>query len=412
MNGEGGRLSRWARYIPALLLCAVVVLYCVYHLIASFTGKLQIETASLATFTETAKVDVCILRHEQVLASSYVGVKVDLASDGEKVAAGTNVARIYTVFEEQTYGELLDVDRRLSILNRAKTTYSSLKNAPEVRAQIDENLAKYNAAVAENDLASAMLLRDEILAGTAQYQALIGGYDIFSDTVAALELRRAVLEQSLGTPVATLIAPDSGYYYGSVDGYESRFSAAQLDSMTVDSYRELLGAEADPYAADGQSMGKLVTDFRWYVACETGADIADKMKTGGAYEVYFPYNDTTVTMTLYRTAASRDEDAVLLIFSASTMPEGFDYTRVQKAEITVVSHTGYSVPVTAVRTVDGRTGVYILDRYEVRFREISILYEKNGFYLSDPAADRETHLDLYDSVILNGKNLYEGKLID
>lgn len=412
MNGEGGRRALWVRYIPALLLCAVVVLYCAYHLIASFTGKLQLGTAGLVTLTETEKVDVCLFRHEQVLASPYAGVKVDLAEDGEKVAAGTPVARIYTVFSEPVYEELTEVDRRLDILHRAKTTYSSLKNAPQIRAQIDRDLAKYNAAVAENDLASAMLLREEILAASARYQALIGGYDTFSDTIAALELRRAALEQSLGTPVGTMIATESGYYYGSVDGFESRFSASDLDSMTVDSYRELLASEAEPYAAEGQSMGKLVTDFRWYAACEVSAETADKMKTDGAYEVYFPYNDATVTMTLYRTAAARDEDAVLLILAASVMPEGFDYTRVQKAEITVVSHTGYSVPVTAVRTVDGKTGVYILDRYEVRFRQVSILYEKNGVYLSDPTADPDTYLDLYDAVILNGKNLYEGKLID
>jgi hypothetical protein len=68
------------------------------------------------------------------------------------------------------------------------------------------------------------------------------------------------------------------------------------------------------------------------------------------------------------------------------------------------------VPQKAVRNINGQTGVYVLDRYVVRFRRISILGEENGMYICDPTLEGEDCLKLYDSIIVEGRNLYDGKV--
>ena len=68
--------------------------------------------------------------------------------------------------------------------------------------------------------------------------------------------------------------------------------------------------------------------------------------------------------------------------------------------------------------VDGKTGVYTLDGNVVRFKETKVLYEDEGMYICEmPMLDgRPTvlkkQLSLYDAVVVSGRDLYEGKILN
>lgn len=410
MERNGERSVRLARHIPAFLLCVVVVVYCAYHLISALIPKPVIQPACLTDFAETVVLSGTIFRAETVLYAPTAGTVVPLKGDGEKIAVGQEVAKIYATLNEQAYDQLTEVRRRLSILERAKTTYTSLKNAPGVRALIEETVLQYNEAVARNDMAAAMALRDRILAARAQYQALVSGYSSYADVVAALSLEASALEAKLGTATASVIAPDGGCYYRYTDGYERICHAAAVESLTVSGFRTLQTSSAESYG--GLVAGKLVSDYTWYAVAETDSATAAAFTAGGTYTLRFLSADATVEMTLYRTVTSHTEDAVLLIFSCNRVSDALSETRTHRIEVTVSAGKGYAVPAEAVRSVDGRTGVYVLDRYVVRFREISIIGEQNGTYYCDPAFEGEGRLRLYDSVIVSGKDLYDGKVLN
>lgn len=412
MNREGGRLSRLGRAIPAALLCAVIVVYCAYHLLASLTPKPVVEPALLADFTETVTLSGYVFRSEEILTAATPGAVLATRGEGEKVAAGSLVARVYASLNEETYDALKAVRWRLAILNNARTSYSSIKNVPGILALLEETMRDYREAVDANDMDRAMELRDAILAARAQYQALISGYTSYHEVIAALEAQAVALEAGLGTPLLSVSAPYSGYYYRTVDGYERIFRASEIDSLTVDSFRAVIGREPEAYVDDTSTAGKLITDHTWYVVAETDSASAAAFTAGATYSVRFLAGDDTVEMTLYRTATSSREDAVLLIFSSARVAADFDFTRAQRVEITARSGEGYTVPKAAVRNVNGRTGVYVLDRYVVRFREIAIVGEQNGIYYCDPSYAGEGRLRLYDSVIVSGKDLYDGKVLD
>lgn len=409
---KGGRTSRLARHVPAFLLCAVVVIYCAYHLLSSLWPKPIIEPAMPQSYESTVMLDGYILRTEEVLVSPTVGESLPVCRDGEKVAAGQTVARVYASVDADSYRALTDIQRRISILERAKTTYASLKNAPEIRALIERTVVEYNDAVRRNDLAAAQTLRDTILAASAQYRALTEGYQSYATNIAALEAQAHVLESSLGAALSSVSAPAGGCYYREADGLESVFHASCVDTLSVESLRAMIATAPKTYTAADRVAGKLVTGYTWYVATVTDSQTAEKLTAGSSYPVRFPQSDRTLTMTLYRSVASTREDAVLLVFSSGVVTEDFDFTRAQRIEITLDSGVGYAVPKEAVRSVDGVTGVYVLDRYVVRFRAISVIGESNDVYYCDPDFVGEGRLKLYDSVIVSGRNLYDGKVLD
>ena len=135
------------------------------------------------------------------------------------------------------------------------------------------------------------------------------------------------------------------------------------------------------------------------------------------YSVIFPYSsDAEIPMTLYRSVPDEESGLTLLIFSTGKVNADFNFLRRQTVEIVAESYTGYRVPVSSVRIVDGKQGVYVLMGNVVKFREITPLVEIDGNLIvkeqdkvNDP--DHALKLGFYDAIITKGKNLYEDKII-
>ena len=114
--------------------------------------------------------------------------------------------------------------------------------------------------------------------------------------------------------------------------------------------------------------------------------------------------------------AENDSEDVVLIFSSDTIPDNFEFLRRQTVEIVQNSYSGYRISADAVRMVDGTLGVYVQKGYSVCFRRIEPLAELDGYYIVDasPSSGENEYepLALYDLVIVKGKRLYNGKVID
>ena len=80
-------------------------------------------------------------------------------------------------------------------------------------------------------------------------------------------------------------------------------------------------------------------------------------------------------------------------------------------------YTGYKVPASAIRVIDGVQGVYILSGSTVRFKKIIPLAEIDGYFIveeQDTMSEDSlsNYLGYCDLVITSGKDLYDGKVIE
>ena len=121
-------------------------------------------------------------------------------------------------------------------------------------------------------------------------------------------------------------------------------------------------------------------------------------------------------MTLERIVSETGRREAVLIFSTSTMPEGFSYARVQSVVIEKSTVTGYRIPTSALRMVDGKEGVYILYGSTVYFRRVEVIFESDGYFIVAERdlsrEDASEYLGHSDTVISRGKDLYDGKIIE
>ncbi|MEG1743539.1 MAG: HlyD family efflux transporter periplasmic adaptor subunit, partial [Clostridia bacterium] len=110
-------------------------------------------------------------------------------------------------------------------------------------------------------------------------------------------------------------------------------------------------------------------------------------------------------------------DKTVLVFSSSEIIDNFNYTRTQSVNITESSFSGIKIPVSALRMIDGKSGVYALDGNVVVYKQATVLYQENGYYICAlPDKNNLSYVDknklsLYDAIVVSGKNIFVGKIL-
>lgn len=412
------RLADLVVHIATIAVAAAALAYLGYHFFEGFSADIETEYATLVTDSDVVPLDAYIMRSESVIfaASATSGHSVGYVfSDGTKVHGGQVVANIYTG-DGSSDEAIVDLDRRIDLLESSNLTDGMTSSDTYV---IDSKIQNYYYLIHQSTLlgnySNLTKRRDELLTLINKRRILTGVTTGYSDRIESLTAERALLSAGQDTIAESVEAPYAGYFYSTTDGYESTFSASKVESLTLAEFDKMLSSQPTRYS--DRAVGKMVSDFNWYIVCETTRDSLRYFTKGYSYYVNFPYNDDiSIKMTLSNIVSEVGSDRVLLVLETERIPEDFSFRRMQPVELVRSSYTGYRVPISAARLVDGKQGVYIMIGNTIEFREIDILLEMDGYYIvaeQDPVNDPDyaSKLGLYDQIVVSGKNLYDGKLI-
>ena len=412
------RLADLVVHIATIAVAAAALAYLGYHFFEGFSADIETEYATLVTDSDVVPLDAYMMRSESVIfaASATSGHSVGYVfSDGTKVHGGQVVANIYTG-DGSSDEAIVDLDRRIDLLESSNLTDGMTSSDTYV---IDSKIQNYYYLIHQSTLlgnySNLTKRRDELLTLINKRRILTGVTTGYSDRIESLTAERALLSAGQDTIAESVEAPYAGYFYSTTDGYESTFSASKVESLTLAEFDKMLSSQPTRYS--DRAVGKMVSDFNWYIVCETTRDSLRYFTKGYSYYVNFPYNDDiSIKMTLSNVVSEVGSDRVLLVLETERIPEDFSFRRMQPVELVRSSYTGYRVPISAARLVDGKQGVYIMIGNTIEFREIDILLEMDGYYIvaeQDPVNDPDyaSKLGLYDQIVVSGKNLYDGKLI-
>lgn len=410
-------LKNIAVYLLSAILSILVIAYIVYHLVNSFSQDVETMAADIVTVSETYNADAYIFRNEKVLYSQNQGSINFLFDDGTMVRRGAAVANIYAnTNTEEIEAQVSELERQIAILENSGIAKDvTLTDSASVDAQIDSLYYTIQQKLNSGDIDYVLRRKDELLTLLNKRQLVLKAVGSFDSQLAELKSQKLSLTSSLGGSSETVSTDVSGYLYSDVDGYEDIFTLDAADTFSLEDFHGIINAEPD--TGSQRAVGKIVTDYVWYIACEIPSVQQQYYKVGNSYTVRFPYSgDEEVPMELSRIVTSSEEDSIVLVFSTGSVPEGFNFLRKQSVEIVQQSYTGYRVPVSCVRILDGKQGVFIKTGNIATFREISPLVEIDGYFIvaeQDKVNDENyaSKLGMYDLIIVKGKNLYENKII-
>ncbi len=430
---NGSLIRRLATFLLAVLLLFYIG-YQIYN--ANYTSvRTEIATYVSADDPGTAEVvrtTGTAVRKESVITQQTSGVITYVIPDGGKVSKGGTVAELYaTEADAAAQQEIETLNLQISQLQNLSSPGSTeAVDQDSINKRISQKLISLLQTSALGEYDSLEEPREELLYVLNERQIVTNKVDNFDDRIAALTLQRDTLSagrQSLGS----ISAPSAGIFISEVDGFESVFDYDTILSITAKEYQEKAQTAASPPA---DAVGKICGEFKWYFVCVVPASDALKFLEGNAVTLSFPFATTESVTAVVRAVNQEtiDSDAAV-VMECSTVTEDLASLRTETCSISVTNYSGIRVSQKAVhfaevtRTYENEDGeevtetrevkgVYVMHGSEILFRQIVPLYSTSTYVICDPNPDEDEMMtsetvQLYDEIVVEGTDLYDGKVV-
>lgn len=415
--------STFVQRVALGVVCALIFSYAVYHLIGLFGSEISTYAAGSTTETTSLYYNGFVFRDETVLTSDYDGVSDYHVEDGTKVAKGQLLATVHEGGSVATQRELYQIDEQIAVLEQSTGEALNGLDIGEVKASVSETYGMLVNMLASGETGGLSHRADRLLVYMNQFKELTAKTsgadpDFVSgeQTLSALRERRTLLLSEAGA-AQDHSAAQSGYFYRETDGYESRFTMDAARNLTAKSFSALTSEELAVSAEEKKgAYGKLCTNTEWMLVLPAKISEKTYFEKDQTYLGYFEENNQAqIPLTLINLIEDEENGRVLLVFLADRMPEHFTFDRTQSVRLEVDSVSGIYVPKNVIQRVDGYRGVYILRGSVVYFRCVEIVHEGSDYYLVKENVESEEkyeYLKVNDLIILNGKNLFDGRVLD
>ncbi|MBE6597655.1 MAG: hypothetical protein E7641_08320 [Ruminococcaceae bacterium] len=397
------------------LLCIALVAYTVFHMVSLFSNDMSTVVVRSSTETTVLEMGGYIFRDETVITSEYKGAVDHLVADGVKLSAGQSYAVVYEQGNHQSIADrIAELDRRIEIIENAIAKGDSLSRLPEINQELDAEYHSIMKKLSDGYIRGIDRDIEDMTVGLGRVSLLTNEDTPLPDTVEYLKAERERIKAAGGSSTV-LTAEKSGYFYSEVDGCEAIFTSEAALNMTPELYSKYSSFKPEATPEEGV-VAKMVYDSQWWfitVLSETDAEIFEE---GVRYRTTFTGGkDMDIPMLLEKKTEYSDSSQVLLRFSSDRMPTGFDFERYQSAEVVTESITGINVPKSATHKSGGNIYVYILRGSVVFERRLDIVYEGSDYYTARDGVEGDeydTYLQSNDTLILDGKNLFDGRILD
>ena len=413
-------------------LTVLALIYVVYLLLSANFNMYPTENAVRTTITEKIYSNGFIIRDETIIPNNSNGVLSYSCANGEEVKANGEIAKIYANESDAVSQSIADsLERKKKALTDLQSTnVLGSVGLDTINNDISNNLISFYNNVNDNDINSAFTHSSDLLYSINQRQLYTGKVKNFSTEIADLQSQIDTLRNSSGDSIGTLTTEKAGYFTEFCDGYENSLKYKDVDRLTLDDLHNI-----EISSVPSNTAGKIISSLNWYVACEVTADQATSLSLwdGNVSLLLSGASNEAVPAEIFRIHQPSQDDNALVILSCDYMDDSLIDTRNEPIEIGLGTYTGLRVNKKAIHddyvtkvTYDDNNnkhtetkkvqGVYVLYGSEVLFKQVSIIYADDDYVICDTTPDDgvlfngET-ISMYDQVILEGDDLYDGKVI-
>ncbi len=418
------------------LLTLLVITYVIYVVCrASFTQVKTIVAKETVAY-QSISCDCFIIHDETLIEYNGDGVISYTVNDGDKVSVNETVAGVFdSATSAGTKHEIERLKKKVEALRLLQTNSETFTKTPdEIDKNICDNLMKAAVEINTKNFGEAEECADDALHYINERQLITGKAKDFSERISQLEDRLNKLEASDSQRKKSkeIKAKATGYFVSSADGYENLFTVSQVEEILPE---DIQIEKLEKKEVSDHVIGKTIGGVYWYAACPVSSEDALKIKNASSLMLDIPVvSNEKIRVELHSiNQASKSSDAVVIL-KGTFMNDEMAALRKGNFSIIVESFQGIYIPKSAVHDMElSRTvtddkgnettqtksipGVYIKIGEEVAFRQIIPIYSGEDYVISDSGKDAEAFSDdvgivqVYDDIIVEGANLYNGKII-
>lgn len=396
----------YTKLILGLLLAAVTA-YMGFALLRTLEAPLSTVRAIEYEAGTTCRVTGYVVRDESVLTSPY-SITVLTRREGERVGAGQPVATGYQSADAQArQHEIESLEAGLAQLQYARSDDPDLDNTAALDQSLVELFSEAAQDTARRDLTAVAALGPHIKGLLLRRDASPEQLEALDAQTGALETELAALRSGSGAGVRTVTAPEPGCFSAGADGYEQVLTPERLSSLTLSELRTLT-----PAALPDGACGRLVRSGGWYFVCAVPSGLVAELEPGDTVTAGFSHGSSGVMDLTITRIGDEENGERLLVLSSERYLQDVTLLRQHTTELVFHSYAGLRVPKTAlVMDSEDRPSVYVLEGGRSKSKAVSILYDNGESYVV--ALDKSDTGNLWpgDEIILNPRNLYDGKVV-
>ncbi|MBQ8134536.1 MAG: hypothetical protein IJ192_09045 [Clostridia bacterium] len=427
--------------VKKIIVAAMTVLIIAYIisvvLKANFT-QVKTETANIMTVSDAIPVSGYFIRDEHMVTYDGDGVISYTVEDGSKISKNEAAAYVYSNAESATDKRLIDkLEAQITSLQQLEKTADTISALPDdLDKNINSLLSQVKLNTADRNFTEAEKNADDILYNINERQLVTGKVKGFSEKIKQLQKQVDELKKNYADTKNSkaVKSPATGYFVSSADGYENIYTTEDVENIMPGDLSE---NKIKKKSVDKDVIGKTIEGVNWYIACEVSADDAIRIKNASDLSVDIPLaSSDNISVELYSVNQKTKTSDAVVILKGDYMNS--EMAGIRQEDISIVLHTYKGIYVsknaiheeTITETVTDKngktktetntvTGVYIMVGNELQFKQIKVLYSGEDFVIckqdmtdEDMVTDEVGILKAYDDVIVEGANLYDGKIIN
>ncbi len=399
-----------ASIVAIILVIGFFSSYIIYHLVNQSNTEIKTEFALKETVYKTIDTECFVIRDEKFIKNDAVGTSVSFVTDGERVARGDTVSVIFNSSEDAaSYLKAQELKKSIEHYEElsGQANFQPL-NINSLTKKINNELTDYLDSVDKRDFDDAISYVEMFRDSVTGKQIATGNTLDFSEKLVQLNEELSSLNSN-ALEYTEIKSENAGYFISGSDGYEKILNFDEIDDLSVKALKKAIKSKPEKIATD--VIGRTVSSFKWYIACVIDTDKSVDITNDKKIYLNFPESGIEkLPVKVYKIGERTDKETVV-IFSCDEMNEDLSDFRIEKIEIITDEYSGFKISNSAIRTVDGEQGVYIVRGNLMGFRKIRVIYTTDDYSIVSNSENDSGYIKLYDKVVTEGVDLYDNKLI-
>ena len=393
----------------AVALC-VIGSYVIYQAVLFSKAEIETQFALNETVYKTINTTGFVVRDEHFITNDVKGTTVSFAENGERVARGDTVSMVFASSDDAvSYLKISEIEKSIEHYEElsGQANLQTL-NISTLDEKIDNELIDFLESRETYNYNKAIECANTYRDSLTGKQIAIGEELDFTEELADLK-NELTQHQSVKYTYTEIKSDTPGYFISGADGFEKTIDFTKIDDLTAEKVEKAI--KSKPSAVSEDIVGRVVESFKWYIVCSVDTDDTVNLSYSKQVYINFPYQGIEkLPVTLYK-IGDRTGDKTLLILSCDLMNDSLADLRVEDVQIITEEYEGYKIPNSAIRTVDGVKGVYVVRGNLLGFRKIHIVHSTDTFTLVNNPEGESDYIKLYDKVVTKGVELYDNKLV-
>lgn len=398
-----------AKRLLTVILSLLLIGYVAYQAYSALYNPLRTDRAMSGTYYDKITTDCVVLHDEKLITGSADGVIDIIRDDGECVGTGEEIAAVYNTEKDA------ENSRKIKTLKDEIEVYKSMGNSDTVssidiavlNSGISTSFLSLCNAAGENDITAIKSTKKDMLSLLNKKQLVTGQVTDFEKQISDLTAKLNALSASAGRQAGSIKSPAAGYYVSKTDGYEGAYDFKNVTSITSSEVSKLLNLNA---SSDKNTVGKILTNYQTYIVCNISKDESYRIHQGDTVKLHFLYSSQP-ELSVKLVSINKDAKGISAVFKSTTMSSSLAAIRKQKADIVIDSYKGIRVNNSYIHIVNGEKGVFVRSGNLINFKKITPIFSGQGYTVSSLKEQESGCLQLYDEIITNGDDLYDGKTI-